>query len=76
MLIKKLLKYYRTSAPAAPHRGTEEEKMRYYRKLRWSAFLAGTIGYSLYYVCRTTLNVVKQPIMEAGLLDAKQLGTV
>ena len=42
--------------------------MRLYKKLRWQSFIAGTVGYSLYYVCRTSLNVVKKPILESCLL--------
>ena len=40
------------------------------------SFLAGTVGYSLYYVCRTTLNVVKKPIIDSQALDAQQLGII
>ena len=47
-----------------------------YKRLRIHAFLAATFGYSLYYVCRTTLNVVKQPIADSGLLTVSQLGVV
>ena len=50
--------------------------MRLYKKLRWQSFIAGTVGYSLYYVCRTSLNVVKKPILESGALDATQLGVI
>ena len=39
-------------------------------------FLAATIGYSLYYVCRTSLNVIKQPIIDSGFLSAGELGLV
>lgn len=30
----------------------------------------------MYYVCRTSLNVVKKPIMDSGFLDATQLGVI
>lgn len=40
------------------------------------AFIAATFGYSLYYVCRTTLNIVKKPILDSGALDATQLGII
>ena len=50
--------------------------MKLYRKLRFQSFIAGTVGYSLYYVCRTSLNVVKKPILESGALDATQLGII
>lgn len=47
-----------------------------YLKCRYSTFIAGTLGYSLYYVCRTSLNVVKKPLIDSGLLDASQLGII
>ena len=55
---------------------SDEAKDKLYKKLRFQAFLAGTIGYSLYYVCRTSLNVVKKPILDSGMLDASQLGLI
>ena len=47
-----------------------------YKRLRFQAFTAATLGYSLYYVCRTSLNVMKQPIIDSGMLDATQLGII
>lgn len=75
-MLKKIISFYKTSSPSAPFSGDEEEQNKYYNKLKWSSFLAGTIGYSLYYVCRTSLNVVKKPILESGTLDAHQLGII
>lgn len=72
----RILSFFRKSEPSAPFPGDDEARMRLYRKLRLQSFLAGTIGYSLYYVCRTSLNVVKQPILESGALDASQLGLI
>lgn len=53
-----------------------KERDRLYRRLRFQSFLAGTVSYSLYYVCRTTLNVVKKPIIDSHALDAQQLGII
>lgn len=75
-MLNKIKDFYRISLPATPHTGTVEEQKKYYTKLRWSSFFASTIGYSLYYVCRTSLNVVKKPILESGALDAHQLGII
>lgn len=76
-MVKKLIAFFKTSPPAAiPFQGDDAEQKKYYNKLRWSSFLAGTIGYSLYYVARTSLNVVKKPILESGALDAHQLGII
>ena len=69
------LDFYKMSGPSA-EKVAPEKADPLYRKLRIQAFLAGTFGYALYYVCRTTLNVVKQPVMDAGIMDAAQLGIV
>jgi OPA family sugar phosphate sensor protein UhpC-like MFS transporter len=39
-------------------------------------FLAATIGYSLYYVCRLSFSVVKGPLIDEGLLTEIQLGII
>ena len=71
-----LLSFFRKSEPAVPFGGDDAARMKLYRRLRFQSFLAGTVGYSLYYVCRTSLNVVKKPILESGALDASQLGLI
>lgn len=75
-MLKRIISFYKISEPSTPFSGSEDEQKKYYKRLRWSSFLAGTIGYSLYYVCRTSLNVVKKPILESGALDAHQLGII
>ena len=49
---------------------------RTYKSLRMQSFLAGTFGYALYYVCRLSMGVMKQPLIDAGLLNATQLGII
>ena len=71
-----ILSFFRKSAPSAPFAGDDAARMKLYKKLRFQSFIAGTVGYSLYYVCRTSLNVVKKPILESGALDATQLGII
>ncbi|MBR1807941.1 MAG: MFS transporter [Paludibacteraceae bacterium] len=64
-------------SPALPLRDeTEGQQRKRFKRLQWSSFIAITLGYSMYYVCRTSLNVVKKPIMDSGTLDAKQLGVI
>lgn len=74
--MKNIIAFYKKSAPAPMLDIPEEAQQKLYKKWRWSCFLAGTVGYSLYYVCRTTLNVVKKPVLESGTLDAVQLGII
>lgn len=54
----------------------EDKQEKAYRKLGIQAFLAGTLGYALYYVCRLSMGVMKQPLIDAGLLTATQLGII
>lgn len=54
---------------------TEKEQKRF-KRAQWSSFLAITIGYSMYYVCRAGLNVVKKPLIDNGIFDASQLGVI
>ena len=62
--MSRITEFYRIS-PAAPAREQDEaSRDKYYRRLRLQAFVAATLGYSLYYVCRTSLNVMKKPILD------------
>ena len=75
-MFDKIKTFYGTSKPVPPLQCGPKERDRLYRRLRFQSFLAGTVGYSLYYVCRTTLNVVKKPIIDSHALDAQQLGII
>ena len=46
------------------------------KRLQWSFFVSATLGYGLYYVCRMSLNVVKKPLVDGGILTEQQLGIV
>lgn len=64
-------------SPVAPLcEESEQQRQHRFKRMQWSSFVAITLGYSMYYVCRTSLNVVKKPIMDAGFLDATQLGVI
>lgn len=47
-----------------------------YKTLRNRTFWGVTIAYSLYYVCRMSLSVVKQPLIDEGVLTAGELGLI
>lgn len=70
-----LYSFYRISKPSAgkvPQDRVEAE----YRTLRNKTFWGATVAYSLYYVCRMSLSVVKQPLIDEGVLSAGQLGLI
>ena len=70
-----IFNFFKTSAPAKTMVPAAQQES-VYKKLRFQSFVAATLGYSLYYVCRTSLNVMKQPIIDSGMLDATQLGII
>lgn len=71
----RFLDFYRVSDPSAEKIAPEKVDGTY-KRLRIQTFLAGTFGYALYYVCRLSMGVMKQPLIDAGLLNATQLGII
>lgn len=69
------LDFYKISGPSKTAVPAERQD-KYYRSLRFQAFITGTLGYALYYVCRLSMGVMKQPLIDAGLLNATQLGII
>jgi hypothetical protein len=45
-------------------------------RMQWQVFLAITFGYGFFDVCRLGLNVIKKPLVDAGLFDPAQLGMI
>ncbi len=70
-----LYTFYRISKPSSGKVPPEEVKTKY-KSLRNKTFWGTVAGYSLYYVCRMSLSVVKQPIIDDGLLTPGQLGLI
>ena len=70
-----LYSYFRISKPSA-YKVADAEIDTTYKKLRNRTFWGATAAYSLYYVCRMTLSVVKQPLIDGGVLTAGQLGLI
>ena len=70
-----LYSFYRISKPS---RTTvpEDEVNAKYTSTRNRTFWGVTVAYSLYYVCRMSLSVVKQPLIDEGVLTAGQLGVI
>ncbi len=69
------LDFFKISAPSGV-KVPPEKQQKTYRRLRMETFLSGTFGYALYYVCRLSMGVMKQPLIDAGLLTATQLGII
>ena len=70
-----LYSYFRISKPSA-QKVPPGQVDATYRRLRSRTFWGVTVAYTLYYVCRMTLGVVKQPLIDNGVLTAGQLGII
>lgn len=70
-----LYTYYRISKPSA-EKVPQDKVAEEYKTLRNKTFWGVTVAYSLYYVCRMSLSVVKQPLIDEGVLSAGQLGLI
>ena len=70
-----LYSFYRISKPSAA-KVSQEKVDAEYKALRNKTFWGATSAYSLYYVCRMSLSVVKQPLIDEGVLTAGQLGLI
>lgn len=71
-MIKKIAQFF---APLADKEELAADKKKL-KRLQWSFFISATLGYGLYYVCRMSLNVVKKPLVDEGILTEQQLGVV
>lgn len=70
-----LYSYYRISKPSS-ETVPEEDVEKIYKERRNRTFWGVTVAYSLYYVCRMSLSVMKQPLIDDGILTAGQLGVI
>ena len=70
-----LYSFYRISKPSKETVPSENVDSAY-RSIRRKTFWGVTVAYSLYYVCRLSLSVMKQPLIDEGVLSAGQLGLV
>lgn len=70
-ILQRVLDFYRISSPASKPGDPDK-----YKKVRLVTFLSATIGYALYYVCRLSMNIVRKPIVDAGVFTETELGII
>ena len=70
-----LYTFYRISKPSTEPVASDKVDETY-KSLRRRTFWGATVAYSLYYVCRMSLSVVKQPLIDEGVLSAGELGLI
>ena len=70
-----LFSFYRISKPSA-EKVPQEKVVQTYKSLRNKTFWGATIAYSLYYICRMSVSIFKQPLIDGDVLTAGQLGLI
>ena len=71
------INFFKTSAPKPLRTDLDEAGQRkLHRSFAFQSFVAGTLGYSLYYVCRTAISVMKGPILDSDFMSLDQLTTI
>lgn len=75
-MFDKIINFYRVSLAKPLISDNPETVAKKYKYFKWSTFLAATLGYGMYYVCRLSLNVVKKPIVDEGVFSETELGII
>lgn len=75
-MLKNIINFYRVSQPKPCNEESLFEQKQRLKRFQWSTFLAATLGYGMYYVCRLSLNVVKKPIVDEGVFSETELGII
>lgn len=75
-MLKNIINFYRVSQPKPCNEESLSEQKQRLKRFQWATFLAATLGYGMYYVCRLSLNVVKKPIVDEGVFSETELGII
>lgn len=75
-MLAALLAFFRTGPDAPPLAGGPAAIDRLYARKRWLVFVSVTLGYGLFYTTRINFSVVKKPMLDAGILNATQMGMI
>lgn len=70
-----LYTYFRVSKPV-PEKVPQEAVPGTYKRLRNSTFWGVTLAYSIFYICRLAMSVVKKPLIDDGIFSAGELGII
>jgi OPA family sugar phosphate sensor protein UhpC-like MFS transporter len=73
--VKSILNFFRAGADQ-PRLSDESEVNRLFLYHRRNIIVVLTLCYGLGYVCRLALNVVKKPLMDAGVFTPEEMGII
>ena len=71
-----MMKFFAKSPAAAPKDADAPSTRKEMFWRQFSVFFAIFLGYSFYYVCRWSFNVIKKTLADEGIFNAAELGTI
>ncbi|MFQ5864648.1 MAG: MFS transporter [bacterium] len=74
-MLTKIIDFYKTGEDQ-PLISDQDKIKRIYERKRWSVYISLVLGYGFFYTCRLSLSVAKKPMIDAGIVDVKQLGII
>jgi OPA family sugar phosphate sensor protein UhpC-like MFS transporter len=74
-MINRIVRFFKTGNDR-PLLSDESRIHQIYERRRWSVFISLVLGYGFFYTCRLSLSVAKKPMLDAGIVDAQQLGII
>lgn len=75
-MISRIAQFFKTGPDAPRAQLSDAELKSTFKFRRVTVFLGITLGYGFFYVTRLSLSVVKKPMLDAGILNAAQLGQI
>jgi OPA family sugar phosphate sensor protein UhpC-like MFS transporter len=75
-MLQSIVSFFRTGPDKPRIEGGPAVIDRLYARRRLSVFVSVTLGYGLFYTTRINFSVVKRPLLDAGILNATQMGLV
>jgi OPA family sugar phosphate sensor protein UhpC-like MFS transporter len=72
--MKRIISFFKTKPDIPLINNDKTTIRRIYEQKRWSVFLSLTFGYGMFYICRINFSVAKKSMLDAGIMDTKQMG--
>ena len=74
-MIQKVMHFFKTGPDREPI--SDPKKIhKLYERTRWSVIISIVLGYAFFYTCKLGLSIAKKPMLDAGILDVKQMGII
>ncbi|MFH1728012.1 MAG: MFS transporter [Pseudomonadota bacterium] len=75
-MLNRIFNFYKTGENKPLFSDDQNKIKKVYEQKRLSVFLTITIGYGLFYLCRLSFSVVKKPLLDAGIMNAEEMGII